>query len=90
MPCVLPVIALKIFGFVNQAKDSPARVRLLGVVYCLGVLTSFVVLAGVVIGSSVSGGGGANSSASRARQWSDRAARRRGSRACECLISHSS
>ncbi|NBR87946.1 MAG: DUF255 domain-containing protein [Verrucomicrobia bacterium] len=49
MPCVLPVIALKIFGFVNQAKESPARVRQLGLVYCLGVLTSFVVLAGVVI-----------------------------------------
>lgn len=49
MPCVLPVIALKIFGFVNQAKESPARVRQLGLVYCLGVLASFVVLAGVVI-----------------------------------------
>jgi thiol:disulfide interchange protein DsbD len=49
MPCVLPVIALKIFGFVNQAKESPARVRQLGMVYCLGVLASFVVLAGVVI-----------------------------------------
>ena len=49
MPCVLPVIALKIFGFVNQAKESPARVRQLGVVYCLGVLASFVVMAGVVI-----------------------------------------
>jgi thiol:disulfide interchange protein/DsbC/DsbD-like thiol-disulfide interchange protein len=49
MPCVLPVIALKIFGFVNQAKESPARVRMLGMVYCLGVLVSFAVLAGVVI-----------------------------------------
>lgn len=49
MPCVLPVIALKIFGFVNQAKESPARVRMLGLVYCLGVLASFVVMAGGVI-----------------------------------------
>lgn len=49
MPCVLPVIALKIFGFVSQAKESPARVRMLGMVYCLGVLVSFAVLAGVVI-----------------------------------------
>ncbi len=55
MPCVLPVIALKIFGFVNQAKESPARVRQLGLVYCLGVLTSFVVLAGVVIGVQQAG-----------------------------------
>ncbi|MEQ2009277.1 MAG: protein-disulfide reductase DsbD domain-containing protein [Limisphaerales bacterium] len=55
MPCVLPVIALKIFGFVNQAKQSPARVRQLGLVYCLGVLVSFVVLAGVVIGVQQAG-----------------------------------
>ncbi|MEN9575726.1 MAG: Thiol:disulfide interchange protein DsbD [Verrucomicrobiota bacterium] len=55
MPCVLPVIALKIFGFVNQAKESPARVRQLGLVYCLGVLVSFVVLAGVVIGVQQAG-----------------------------------
>ncbi len=55
MPCVLPVIALKIFGFVNQAKESPARVRQLGLVYCLGVLASFVVLAGIVIGVQQAG-----------------------------------
>lgn len=50
MPCVLPVIALKIFGFVNQSGQSPARVRQLGVIYGLGVLASFLVLAGVVVG----------------------------------------
>ena len=55
MPCVLPVIALKIFGFVNQAKESPVRVRTLGVVYCLGVLVSFLVLAGIVIGLKSAG-----------------------------------
>ncbi|PAW78993.1 MAG: hypothetical protein B9S33_19390 [Pedosphaera sp. Tous-C6FEB] len=55
MPCVLPVIALKIFGFVNQAKESPARVRQLGLVYCLGVLVSFMALAGVVIGLKSAG-----------------------------------
>ncbi len=27
MPCVLPVIALKILGFVNEAKSSPRRVH---------------------------------------------------------------
>lgn len=50
MPCVLPVIALKIFGFVAQAHESPARVRRLGIIYGLGVLFSFLVLAGIVIG----------------------------------------
>jgi thiol:disulfide interchange protein len=55
MPCVLPVIALKILGFVNQAKESPARVRALGLVYAAGVLVSFLVLAGVVVGLKTAG-----------------------------------
>ena len=55
MPCVLPVIALKILGFVSEAKSSPGRVRLLGIVYALGVLASFLVLAGVVIGVKSAG-----------------------------------
>jgi thiol:disulfide interchange protein DsbD len=49
MPCVLPVIALKIFGFVNQSQESPSRVRKLGLVYAVGVLVSFLVLGGAVI-----------------------------------------
>jgi len=49
MPCVLPVIALKIFGFVNQARETPARVRKLGLIYGVGVVFSFLVLAGLVI-----------------------------------------
>ncbi len=49
MPCVLPVIALKILGFVNQSKEEPARVRKLGIIYCIGVLASFVAMASVVI-----------------------------------------
>lgn len=55
MPCVLPVIALKILGFVGQAKDDPRRVRRLGLIYALGVLVSFLVLAGLVIGVKVAG-----------------------------------
>jgi thiol:disulfide interchange protein/DsbC/DsbD-like thiol-disulfide interchange protein len=55
MPCVLPVIALKILGFVNQAQDHPGRVRKLGIVYGLGVLTSFLLLAGLVIGIKLAG-----------------------------------
>ena len=55
MPCVLPVIALKILGFVNEAKSSPRHVRMLGLVYALGVLVSFLVLAAVVIGVKAAG-----------------------------------
>ncbi len=56
MPCVLPVIALKILGFVQQSREEPARVRQLSVVYALGVLASFLVLAGVVIQVQQAGG----------------------------------
>ncbi|MEN9674505.1 MAG: hypothetical protein RIS76_401, partial [Verrucomicrobiota bacterium] len=49
MPCVLPVIALKILGFVKQSREQPGRVRFLGLVYTLGVLASFAVLALLVI-----------------------------------------
>jgi thiol:disulfide interchange protein len=56
MPCVLPVIALKIFGFVKQSGEKPGRVRNLGLVYGLGVLVSFLVLAGLAIGVQTAGG----------------------------------
>lgn len=55
MPCVLPVIALKILGFVGQAKESPGRVRKLGLLYAAGVLVSFLVLAAIVIGVKAAG-----------------------------------
>lgn len=55
MPCVLPVIALKILGFVSEARSEPRRVRNLGFIYALGVLASFLVLAGLVIGVEAAG-----------------------------------
>jgi thiol:disulfide interchange protein DsbD len=55
MPCVLPVIALKILGFVSESKSSPRRVRALGGLYAIGVLSSFLVLAAIVIGARAAG-----------------------------------
>lgn len=55
MPCVLPVIALKILGFVGQSREHPRRVRALGLLYTLGVIVSFLVLAGIVIGVKAAG-----------------------------------
>jgi thiol:disulfide interchange protein/DsbC/DsbD-like thiol-disulfide interchange protein len=55
MPCVLPVIALKILGFVNQSAGSPVQVRKLGLIYGAGVLVSLLVLAGFVIGVQKAG-----------------------------------
>jgi thiol:disulfide interchange protein/DsbC/DsbD-like thiol-disulfide interchange protein len=55
MPCVLPVIALKILGFVSEARSEPRRVRKLGLFYALGVLVSFLALAAVVNGVKIAG-----------------------------------
>jgi thiol:disulfide interchange protein/DsbC/DsbD-like thiol-disulfide interchange protein len=55
MPCVLPVIALKILGFVSEARSEPRRVRNLGLIYALGVLLSFLALAAIVIGVKAAG-----------------------------------
>lgn len=55
MPCVLPVIALKILGFVRQSKEQPGVVRRLGLMYGAGVIVSFVALALMVIGIKQAG-----------------------------------
>ncbi len=55
MPCVLPVIALKILGFVNEAGSAPQRVRALGGIYAIGVLMSFTGLAAFVIAVKAAG-----------------------------------
>lgn len=55
MPCVLPVISLKILSIVGQAGQRQQRVRLLGLAFAAGIVASFLVLALVVIG--LKGGG---------------------------------
>jgi thiol:disulfide interchange protein/DsbC/DsbD-like thiol-disulfide interchange protein len=49
MPCVLPVIALKVFGLVKMGGTAPARIRTLGWFFSLGILGSFLLLALIVI-----------------------------------------
>ncbi|MEI9893506.1 MAG: thioredoxin family protein [Chthoniobacter sp.] len=48
MPCVLPVIALKIFGFVQQAGEHPRRVFHLGLAFVAGVFAFFLGLATLI------------------------------------------
>ncbi len=48
MPCVFPVLGIKIMGFVNQAGADRRKVTLHGVVFTSGVLLSFWTLAGVL------------------------------------------
>jgi len=49
MPCVLPVLSLKVLGFVKQAGDDPRRAFRHGLVFTAGVLVSFWVLLGVLL-----------------------------------------
>ncbi len=55
MPCVLPVISLKVLGFVREAHGSAQRIRVFGAAYAAGVLFSFLVLAVVMIGLRAAG-----------------------------------
>ncbi len=49
MPCVLPVIGLKIMAFVQQAGESRARAFLLNLWFSLGLLSVFLVLATLAV-----------------------------------------
>lgn len=45
MPCVLPVISLKLLSFMQQAGESRGRVFMLNLWYSIGLLSVFMVLA---------------------------------------------
>ena len=56
MPCVFPVIGLKIMGFVQQAGEDRKKIALHGVLFAVGVFASFGVLSGVLFAArSVAG-----------------------------------
>ncbi|MEZ6094527.1 MAG: protein-disulfide reductase DsbD family protein [Pirellulaceae bacterium] len=49
MPCVLPVIGIKIMSFVNQAGSKPGHLIMLNVFFTLGILAVFMVLATLAV-----------------------------------------
>ena len=49
MPCVFPVLGIKILGFVNQSGNDRKKIMAHGLVFALGVLVSFWALAGVLL-----------------------------------------
>ncbi len=49
MPCVFPVISIKIMGFVRQAEEDHTQVWKHGALFAFGVVVSFWVLAGLLI-----------------------------------------
>ncbi len=48
MPCVLPVLMLKLYGLVDQVDVSDHDKRTAGLAYTAGILSSFWVLAGAI------------------------------------------
>jgi len=55
MPCVLPVIAIKIISLMEQVNDDPGRVRVQGLVFASGILSSFLVLGAIVLAAREAG-----------------------------------
>ncbi|HKK17779.1 MAG TPA: protein-disulfide reductase DsbD domain-containing protein [Opitutales bacterium] len=50
MPCVLPVLSLKVFSLLNHSGQSRGHALAHGIAYTLGVVASFVLLAAVLFG----------------------------------------
>lgn len=56
MPCVFPVLSLKVLGFAERAHGDPAKIRAHGWAFTIGVLVSFWLLAGTLIALRAGGG----------------------------------
>ena len=57
MPCVLPVIGLKVMSFVQQAGQSRSQALLLNCWYAAGIIVVFLILAGLAVTLQLGWGG---------------------------------
>jgi thiol:disulfide interchange protein DsbD len=55
MPCVLPVISLKVISFVRQGGEQGKGSARHGLLFAVGVLVSFWIIAGVLVGLRAGG-----------------------------------
>ena len=55
MPCVLPILSLKLLALVKKADLSPRAARTQGMAYTLGVIASFLAIAGGMLLLKASG-----------------------------------
>ena len=55
MPCVLPILALKALAIAKKAEASRKSAAMQGVSYTLGVVVSFLLIAGVMLALKASG-----------------------------------
>ena len=49
MPCVFPIISLKILSFVSLGNESTQKIRMHALTFCLGVLLSFILIGVLLI-----------------------------------------
>ena len=49
MPCVFPVLGLKVLGFVEQAGNEPRKIKLHGLAFAAGLIFSMWCLAGAIL-----------------------------------------
>ncbi len=55
MPCVFPVLSIKALSLIKTAEKNPAAARMHGIAYTLGVVISFVAIAGLLIALKTAG-----------------------------------
>jgi thiol:disulfide interchange protein DsbD len=55
MPCVLPVLSLKVFSLIRHAGDNPKAAWVQGVAFTVGVVISFWILAGALLALRAAG-----------------------------------
>ncbi|MEM1058733.1 MAG: protein-disulfide reductase DsbD domain-containing protein [Verrucomicrobiota bacterium] len=55
MPCVLPVLSLKVFSLVKHSDQSQSKAVAHGLAYTVGVVVSFLFLAGVMLALRAAG-----------------------------------
>ena len=55
MPCVLPVISLKVLGIISHGGEDRRRVRALGLAFAGGIELTFLGLAGLVLALKLAG-----------------------------------
>jgi thiol:disulfide interchange protein/DsbC/DsbD-like thiol-disulfide interchange protein len=49
MPCVFPVLSIKILSLIEQSKHDATKVKLHGIIFSLGVVASFWILAAIML-----------------------------------------
>lgn len=55
MPCVFPVVSIKVLGFVEQAHGSARRLRAHGLTFAAGIVVCFWIVAGSLLALRASG-----------------------------------